>query len=79
MSSIAMRLLCRVIARNADFARCAARRMSATRAAPMRCVVFVVATVVTLGLAGCANSDKASDNNNRFGGFYGGASGGAVP
>jgi len=32
-----------------------------------------------LAIAGCANSDRDSDNNNRYGGFYGGVSGGTMP
>jgi len=32
-----------------------------------------------LAVAGCADNDKSSDANNRFGGFYGGVNGGAAP
>ena len=45
----------------------------------MRHRLLMIAAAVVLALAGCANGDKGSDNNNRFGGFYGGASGGALP
>jgi hypothetical protein len=45
----------------------------------MRCMVLLLAVAIVLGLADCAGADKDTDNNNRFGGFYGGASGGAVP
>ena len=31
---------------------------------------------VCLALAGCADSDQGSDQHSRFGGFYGGISGG---
>jgi len=36
--------------------------------------------LAALALAGCAADNSRSDeNNNRFGGFYGGINGGAVP
>jgi hypothetical protein len=35
--------------------------------------------LAALTLAGCAASDNRSDENTRFGGFYGGIVGGVVP
>jgi hypothetical protein len=39
---------------------------------------IVFALLFCLGLAACADSDKRSDDS-RFGGFYGGVSGGMGP
>jgi hypothetical protein len=39
---------------------------------------LAIALIACLVLAGCASSDKNA-NDNRFGGFYGGVSGGAAP
>jgi hypothetical protein len=42
-------------------------------------LLSMIVLLTCLALAGCANSassGKDSDGNNRFGGFYGGATGG---
>jgi hypothetical protein len=39
----------------------------------------VLVLLACLAVAGCAGPAKDSDNDNRFGGFYGGVSGGAAP
>ncbi len=38
---------------------------------------LVLAVLVCLVVAGCADSDKRSNDDNKFGGFYGGVTGGA--
>ena len=40
---------------------------------------WLVLLLACLAVAACADANKSSDNDNRFGGFYGGVNGGAAP
>jgi len=53
------------------------RRLSETvsRAERRRCAV-VLTLLACLLIAGCAQKDRAAEDENRSGGFYGGVSGG---
>ena len=40
---------------------------------------WLLLLLACFAVGACADKNKSSDNDNRFGGFYGGANGGAAP